>query len=465
VTATEIILPTRPARLYQRPFWRYMEGGGKRGVLCWHRRSGKDETCMAWTAADAMQNPGNYWHCLPEYEQARKALWDGVDPKTGMRRLDQIFPPEIVTRRRDKEMMLELPNGSTWQLIGSDRFDQLVGAGPRGLVMSEYSLSHPAAWAYFRPMLLESNGWALFNFTPRGRNHAYTLFDEHKDSPDWFCQKLTALDTGVFTPEQLEQERLEYHRELGVDDGDAKFRQEYLCDFNAALVGAYYGREMEQVEREGRIGHVPYDPGLPVYTAWDLGLHDATSIWFAQISGLEVRVIDFEEATGVGLDAYAKLVLNKPYVYAEHIWPHDGGQGDVGIVATNLWQSGAKRAEVMRALGVRPIKVLPREMDIFADGIQATRRLLHRCVFDAVKCKDGLEGLRQYSRKWNESAKTFANVPKHDWASHRADAFRQLAQGLPARFSATPLPRADKPGRYTERGRSPGRSKRSPWTF
>jgi len=455
----EITIPTRPARPYQRKFWRYMEGGGKNAFLVWPRRHGKDEAAMAWTAADAMQHPGNYWHCLPEYEQARKALWDGIDAKTGMRRPDQIFPPEIVTRRRDKDMMLELTSGSTWQLIGSDRYNQLVGAGPRGLVMSEYALSHPAAWAYFRPMLLDSGGWAIFNTTPRGRNHAYKLFHEHQDDPEWFCERLTANQCGVFTEQELERERREYQLELGVDDGDAKFRQEYLCDWNAAIVGAYYAREMAAAENEGRICDVAYDPGLPVYTGWDLGRHDSTTIWFVQRCGGQIRVIDCETATGVGLDAYAKLLKDKPYVYATHYWPHDGAQGDVGIIG------GRTRVEVMRGLGVTPIEVLDRELDGIADGIQAVRRILPRCFFDRTRCKLGIDALIQYQRKWDDNAKTFANTPMRNWATHFADGFRTLAMGLPTQFIPAPAQGESDP-RYKSRGRGSRRGgSSSRWAF
>lgn len=456
----EVTIPTRPARDYQRPFWSFMESGGKFASLCWHRRSGKDETAMNWTAAAAMEGtPGNYWHCFPEYEQARRSLWEGIDAKTGRPRLDQIFPPEIVARRRDKEMMLELVSGSTWQLIGSDQYNRLVGAGPKGLVMSEYSLSHPAAWAYFRPMILESGGWAVFNFTPRGRNHAHKLHEAAESDPNWFSQTLPATVTGVFSEEELAREREEYIRELGEDDGDAKFRQEYLCDFNAAIIGAYYGREMEAAKREGRIRDVPYDPGLPVFTAWDLGKHDATVIWFVQLPpGGVVHVFDYAIGASVGLDAYARLLTNRPYVYGMHYWPHDGGRGDVGIIG------GQTRAEVMRGLGINPIEVLPRETDVFADGIQAVRRLLPRCIFDHAKCAPGIEALIQYSRKWDEEAKVFHNVAKHDWASHPADAFRTLAMGLPSAYKAPPP--ATQVDRYRHRSRNrASQAKPSRWSF
>lgn len=460
----QVMLPTRPARDYQRPAWDYMEAGGTHCLNCWHRRAGKDDFAMSWTSVAALTTtPGNYWHMLPEYKQARKALWEGVDAKTGKRRIDQIFPPEIVTRRRDNEMMLEFVNGATWQLLGSDRYDQLVGAGPKGLVMSELSLSHPNAWAYLRPMLLESGGWFIGNFTPRGKNHAHDMFEAaQSDKSRWFADKLTVYDTGVFTPQQMEEERAFYHQTLGVDDGDSKFRQEYLCDFNASIIGAYYAREMEEMERTKRIGHVPYDPGLPVFTAWDLGYGDATVIIFCQISGAQVRIIDVAVARGVGLDAYAKLVREKPYVYERHYLPHDADRGDVGIIG------GKKRVEVLRGLGVNPVEVLDRELIGVDDGIQAVRRLLPRVVMDREACKVLIEAMRNYRRVWDAERRVFHNVPYHDWSSDFADAMRYLAMGLPDKFSAQQVGATQQADRYRAKmgkgapRRAAGRSR---WSF
>ena len=169
----DIILPNRwRPRDYQRRLWDYLETGGKRAVAVWHRRAGKDEVCLHWAACAAMQRVGNYWHMLPEASQARKAIWDAINPHTGRRRIDEAFPPSIRVGQRDDDMRIKLASGSVWQVVGSDNFNSLVGSPPTGLVFSEYSLTNPAAWDYLRPILAENGGWCVFMMTPRGRNHA-----------------------------------------------------------------------------------------------------------------------------------------------------------------------------------------------------------------------------------------------------------------------------------------------------
>lgn len=406
-------------RPYQRPLWSYLERGGKRAIAIWHRRSGKDDLALHWTACAAVQRVGVYWHMLPEAAQARKAIWDAVNPHTGIRRIDEAFPAALRATTREQEMMIRFQNGSTWQVVGSDNFDSLVGSPPVGIVFSEWALANPSSWAYLRPILAENGGWSLFITTPRGRNHAAVMYDAGRQDPEWYSERLPATETRVFTPDQLEAERLEYVRELGVEIGEALFRQEYLCDFNAAILGSYYGHLLEAAEFEGRLTSVPYDPQHPVDTAWDLGVGDSTAIWCVQQVGREIRVIDYYEASGVGLDHYAKWLQSRPYVYGEHILPHDAGHKELG--------TGRTRVETLLSYGIRAT-VLPRiSVD---DGINAARLILPRCWFDAGRCKRGIEALRQYKRDWDDKAKTFKPAPRHDWASHGADAFRYLALGL-----------------------------------
>jgi len=229
---------------------------------------------------------------LPEATQARKAIWSAVNPRTGLRRIDEAFPSEIIARKLENEMLIEFVNGSTWQLVGSDNYNSLVGSPPIGLVFSEFALSDPAAWSYLRPILRENGGWCLFISTPRGRNHFSTFYEEARTDPEWFAELLPATETSVFSPEDLDTERRELIREFGADQGEAIYNQEYLCSFQAGLIGAYYGREMERAEQEGRICNVPYDPRVPVHTSWDLGIHDTMVCWCIQLVGKEVRLID-----------------------------------------------------------------------------------------------------------------------------------------------------------------------------
>ena len=416
----EITIPNNwQPRAYQEPLWEYLERGGKRALAVWHRRAGKDDVALHWAACAAMQTVGNYWHMLPEAAQARKAIWTAVNPHTGKKRIDEAFPLAIRAKTNDHEMLITFANGSTWQVVGSDNYDSLVGSSPIGIVFSEWALADPAAWAYLRPILLENGGWALFIYTPRGRNHGATFYEGAKDDPTWFADWRPAGTTGVFTVEQLAQERTEYRREYGELDGDARYEQEYDCNFNVAVVGSYYGKQMADAERAGRICRVPWEPTKPVVTAWDVGVTDSTAIWFAQWVGLEVRLIDYYEAHGVGLEHYAKVLREKPYSYAPCIWPHD--------VANKQMTTGDTLERSFNSLNFTG-RCLPNEN--IEQGIQAARNLLPKCWFDREKCARGLDALRQYKRQWSDKLKTFSPEPLHDWASHGADAFRYLSKGL-----------------------------------
>lgn len=408
-------------RDYQMPAWQALETGKKRLCLVWHRRSGKDDLALHWTCAAAMQRPGTYWHMLPEASQSRKAIWDAVDGHTGQRRIDWAFPKELRRRTREHEMQLELINGATWQVLGSDNFDSLVGSPPVGIVFSEYALADPNAWAMLRPILRENGGWAIFISTPRGRNHMFRLYELARSDENWFGQRLTVVDTGVISKESIDIERREVAKERGEEDADAFIGQEYFCNFDAPIAGAYYARLLSKAEADGRIGIVPYDPRYQVITAWDLGVGDSTAIWFIQQNGNDVNVIDYYEASGVGADHYAKLIREKDYVYEGHILPFDADDREWG-------NNASSRVDVLKSLGVRPLRVLKRAS--VDDGINAGRMLLARAKFDKVRCERGLDALRNYQKRWDDTLKIFSTAPLHDWSSHGADAWRYLAQGL-----------------------------------
>jgi phage terminase large subunit len=413
-------------RHYQEPLWRYLEGGGKRAVSLWHRRSGKDEVALHWTASAAMQRIGNYWTMLPEASQARKAMWEAVNPHTGRRRIDDVFPGELRANVRNDEMSIRFKNGSTWQLVGSDNFDSLVGSTPVGMVFSEYALADPRSWAMLRPILAENGGWAIFPSTPRGTNHLKALYDAATTDPDWFAQRLTVEDTGLFDAAFLARELAEYQRENGQEDGKRLFEQEYHCSFAAAVRGAYYAAYIEKARDEKRIGRVPHDPKREVRTAWDLGIGDSTAIWFFQRSGREVWLIDYYEASGVGLEHYVNLMRSKPYTYADTaaILPHDAEAKELG--------TGKSRQEVLKGLGVKS-EIAPRlGVD---DGINAVRMMLPLVYIDAEKCARGIECLESYRADYDDKRKVLRASPLHNWSSHGADALRYLAVAIRQRDS------------------------------
>lgn len=426
-----VIIPNEwTPRPYQLPLLRYLAGGGKRAVLQWSRRLGKDDVSMHWTCLAMLQRKGNYWHMLPKYAQARKALWEAVDARTGRRRIDWVFPKEIRARTNETEMNIVLKNGSTWRLVGSDNYNELVGSGVAGVVFSEYSLSRPEAWSYISPMLEENGGWALFNYTVRGNNHAAELGRYAQNQPGWFFSNVTAEQSGVFSREQLERIKAELIANNGYDEGLALFKQEYENDTNAAVPGSIYGREMAQLKERGAVRHAPHRPGVPVHTFWDLGIDDCTAIVFAQFYDGKVWIIDYSETRNEGMPFYLRLLQNKAdaegYRYGTLTIPHDGENRE--------WTTGVTRREMLERAGYK-VCVLPNER--VADGINAARSLFTRCVFDEEKTKRLRECLINYKRKWDEEKQIYSREPLHDWASHGADAFRYLAMGARPEYDRT----------------------------
>jgi hypothetical protein len=421
VAQTRFELPNggwRP-RAHQRKLWNYLEGGGKRAIAIWHRRAGKDEICLHTAAVQAMERKGNYWHCLPEYSQARKAIWTAVNAHTGRRRIDEAFPHEIRETTNDNEMFIRFTNGSTWQLIGSDRFDATVGAGPIGITYSEWAISNPSAWGYHRPMLQENNGWAAFITTPRGHNHAKAMYDMALANPSWFGERLTALETGALSSTQLQEARDEYIALYGEDVGNAQFEQEYLCSWNSAILGAFYALEIASVRDEGRIVDIEAPKGQPVHRSWDLGVSDDTSIWWFVKVGAQIFILDHYSSSGVGLEHYAGEIEARE---RQHGWR--SGIDYVPFDArVKEWGSGKTRVETMRSLGLKP-QLIPHAA--IADGINAVRQTLPLCVFHP-RTEPGINALEQYRREWDDDKKVYRSSALHNWASNPADSFRYLS--------------------------------------
>lgn len=270
------------------------------------------------------------------------------------------------------------------------------------------------AWQKLIPTIREEESEIWVTYNPESKHSAVHQRFRKAPSNDVKVCEINWRDNPWF-PDVLNQERLN-DKELRPDVYDHIWEGAFLIH----VEGAYYTVEMREANAEGRIGRVPYDPATGVVTAWDLGVGDSTAIWFAQMVGPEVRLIDYYESSGVGLDHYVSVLNSKGYNYTDHILPHDVRVRELG--------TGKSRLETLEALGVRPITIAPQLM--VDDGIQSVRSMLNRCWFDAERCERGVDCLRQYRRDYDENNKSFKARPLHDWSSHGADAMRYLAIGF-----------------------------------
>jgi phage terminase large subunit len=384
----ELTLPYNfKQRDYQIPLWSFLEAGGRRAVAIWHRRAGKDITSLNWTICSIAVRPGLYWHLLPTYNQGRKIVWDGIS-KEGVPFLDA-WPQDLIKSVNNTDMKMETVNRGLWQVVGTDFVDRLVGPNPLGCVFSEYSLQDPQAWDLIRPILAENKGWAIFIYTPRGKNHGYELFQMAKrlqaTGSGWFAQLLTINDTRVLSAQDIQEER-----DAGMSE--ELIQQEFYCSFDAGMVGAYYTLQLAKARLEGRICNVPVLDTSPVDTYWDLGMDDSTTIWFGQNVGREIHLIDYAEGSGEGLPYYAKLLREKGYLYGKHFGPHDIKVREVG--------TGKSRRETARGLGIDFTPT--RKVNHKEEAIEAVRNIFSQCVFDEKRCKHGIDSLENFRKQYDE---------------------------------------------------------------
>lgn len=421
-----ISLPNKwEPRDYQRALWDYLELGGKHAEVIWHRRSGKDEVALHRTAVAAFERIASYWYMLPEYQQARKAIWDAINPHTGKKRIDEAFPLPLRKTTRNQEMMIEFVNGSTFQVVGSDNPNSLVGSPPAGIVYSEWALSNPDARAYLRPIILENNGWQIFNTTPRGRNHAKRTYDSAKADPLAFAQVLDATQTGIFTEQALAYELAAYIADFGDDYGRAKFEQEYMCSFDAAILGAILARQIGLAEQAGRVGDdIVFDPmGQPIEISADIGRKDSATWWFWQPVIGGYHIIDYDGGWGLDAEEWCERLSLKLNKYRLH---------DGSLALGTIWLPHDARAKTFSAkrsavetfidyFGAKHIAITPNSAK--SDRVNAARILTPKVAWNATNCLKGLEGLRSWSYEYNNETKTFSSEPQHDWASHDGDGY------------------------------------------
>jgi len=372
-----------------------------------HRRFGKTVLALYSLIDAAFQNrlhAPRYGYVAPLYRQAKHIAWD---------LLKHLVAPIPGTKLNEAELRADLRGGARIQLFGADNPDSLRGGYFDGVVLDEYAQMRPRVWAEaVRPMLADRAGWATFIGTPMGHNDFHTLYTQAQALDGWHTALYRASETGIVSNAELASARQTMSPE--------QYAQEFECSFESALVGAYYAEALATAESERRLARTPWEPQHQVHTAWDLGVSDATAIWFLQPVGRMLHAIDYIEASDHGLEWYVKALQAKPYIYGRHYFPHD-------IAARDFSGSGKSRLEMAESLGLKPAVVVPRGTP--AEGIQAVRTLFPRFRIDPEQCHEGLQALKNYRRKWRADTKTWTDQPLHDWASHGADALRTFAMG------------------------------------
>jgi hypothetical protein len=377
-------------------------------VMVCHRRAGKTVACVMDLIDAALRNPRRgaspprYGYVAPLLKQAKTVAWEYLK-HYGLK-----VPGAI---SNESELSVKFPGGASVRLFGADNPDSARGGYFDGLVLDEAADMSPSMFdTVLRPALSDYEGWCVWIGTPKGMNDFFDLWQKATttEADRYYTVMMKASETGIVSANELIEAKRDMPPEM--------YAQEYECSFAAALVGAYYGKELEEAEEQGRFVTNLYDPGMEVHTSWDLGASDDTVIWFFQQHGFEIRWIDFHASNGFGFDYYAQLLQKRGYKYGTHHFPHDvtarvqGG----GYVAES-------RKQTLEGLGI-PVQVGPRVKDV-SERINAVRRALPRSWFDRDKCADGLRALRQYRREYDDKRKVYQERPLHDWCSHPADAF------------------------------------------
>ena len=382
-------------------------------VIVAHRRCGKTVACindLIYRALIENKENAQYAYIAPYYSQAKNIAWDYL----------QRFSRPVLIKANQSELTVELINGAKIKLFGADNPDTLRGLYLDGVVLDEYADMKPSIWgATIRPLLTDRNGmngyktWAVFIGTPKGHNNFWEIYNQATKDDGWFVRVLRASQTGL-----LPQEELDDAAKVMSQD---QFLQEMECDFESAIMGAYFGKEMRQLTDQGRVTNVEFDPMFKVHTAWDLGYSDDTAIWWFQVVHGEIRLLDYHSSNGQPVAFYAGIIQSREkergYVYGTHYLPHDAR-------AKTLASNKSIIEQLSDKIPLKCLKIVPSLS--LQDGIQATRLALTRAGFDH-KCEHGIECLRQYQREYDEDKKVFRDKPRHDWTSHGADAFRMLS--------------------------------------
>ena len=395
----EVVIPYKPRRLQK--FLHNQIPKNRFNVIIAHRRSGKTVLCINHLIRAALTNPQpnpRYAFIAPTFKQGKSTAWDYI--KNYCRNIPYI-------KFNESELRCDFPNGSRVTILGAENDQALRGIFLDGCVFDETQNISPVLFPeIIRPALADRKGWCIFIGTPKGQNYFYKLHKQALEEEDWWTATYKSSETKVLDDKELSAAKRVMSKDL--------YEQEFQCSFQAAITGSYYGKIIEELEKSNRITEVPYDDNLKTETWWDLGLKDSTAIWFVQRLQSQLRVIDYYENSGEGLDFYADVLDSKPYKYDRHIAPHD-------IKVRELGAYGKSRLETALELGIS-FDIAPKlSID---DGIEMVRKTLPQCYFDKNKTYQGTEALKAYQKKWDERNQCFKNRPTHNFASHPSDAFR-----------------------------------------
>jgi hypothetical protein len=370
---------------------------------------------------EAATCPGNYFYVFPFASDARRALWENVD-RDGFKLLDHL-PKELIERKNNQDMLLQLTNGSTIRVIGLDNNpDGIRGTAIRGIIFSEFAFQDPIPYRNALPAIKEAEGWVIINSTPNGRNHFYDMYLVAKQSAKWYESSLQTMwpdrkhYSGLVSPEDLTT----YIEEEGATQEDAE--REYGVSFSTGMKGAFYADQIEKAREQGRIGYYPPDDHRYVDTFWDLGVDDSTAIWFRQIDGGRVVWVDYYEDSGKDLAYYVDILVQKGYNYRTHYLPHDGANRSIQtrFRTDELFRLICKEAKISDDVCIAPkLRV--------QDGINGVRARFSRYFFNESMCADGIEKLALYHRRFDKKRNVYLKEPVHDWTSHCADALRTEA--------------------------------------
>jgi phage terminase large subunit len=377
-------------------------------VAVCHRRAGKTVACILDLIDHALRctKPSpRFAYIAPFYVQAKDVAWGYIKQFSGA-------VPGV--RFNESELYVEFANGARIRLYGGENYERLRGLYLDGIILDEYADMDPRAWSeVIRPALSDREGFAVFVGTPHGPNSFYDLWQKALADPEWFTLMLKADETGIIPEAELAALR----DSMAPDE----YKQELLCSFEAAVKGAYYASEMEAMKADGRICRIPIDKYVEVDTSWDLGMRDQTAIWFVQRVGAEVRLVDYYEASGVGLDHYASYLREwrerHGVRFGAHYLPHDVQAQELG--------TGRSRLATLDSLGIGACHVVP--LHAVLDGINSVRRLLPKVWVDETRCARGLRCLTMYRSDIDEKTGAWKPRPCHDEFSHGADALRYFA--------------------------------------